>query len=80
MKKKKFIVSNKMQEVAVDIIEELIFCKNLDEVWEIVHKKCEKYNLQKDPFTYMPCTSKEFAESYEEYSRQCMEEKFGYYD
>jgi hypothetical protein len=38
----------------------------------------EKYQLHDDPFTHLPCTSKEYGELCEEYGRQKFEEYWGY--
>lgn len=78
MKNKKFIVSDKMQQVAVDFLEELYFCKTIDEVFKVLKEKEKKYNIMKDPFTYLPCTSKEYEKLSKSYYEQCFEEKWGY--
>ena len=57
-------ITNPMQEVAVDILTRISFIKNIDEL--------------DDPFTHLPCTSKEYGELCEEYGRQKFEEYWGY--
>lgn len=79
MKKPKKI-TNSMQEVAVDILERLNFIKSLDEIPAIFQYVAKKYGLYQDPFTHLPCTSKEYAKNIVEYNKQTMIEKFGYYD
>ena len=73
-------ITNKMQEVAVDILNELIVAKYSGKPidsdfyqWII-----ERYNLQEDPFTHFPCTSKEYSRLNKEYNNQLMMEKYGY--
>lgn len=80
MKKKK--ISNFMQEVAVDILEELeiILMNTKDSVssdllFDLIDKKENEYSLCRDPFTKMLCTSKECEKLEEEYNRQLLEEK-----
>ncbi len=80
MKKKNFVVTETMQKVAVDILESLTFCKNMDEVVELYQLMFEKYQLNNDPFTKLPCTNKEYAENSLEYQRQIMIERYGHCD
>lgn len=81
MRKRK--LTNPMQEVAVDICVQLIVKtwngQMLDSV-EFVKNIMEQYNLQEDPFTKFPCSCKEYAKNREEYDRQLMEERLGYYE
>lgn len=79
MKKQKKI-TNTMQEVAVDILTRLCFAKNIDDSDEIIKWAYEKYHLEDDPFTHLPCTTKEYAQNIVEYNKQAMIEKFGYYE
>ena len=71
-------ITNKIQEVAVDILERFYFVKDIEEVFKIVKEMEEKYELHDDPFTHMPCTTKEYCENVREYEKQSMEERFGY--
>lgn len=82
MKQKK--ITHTMQEVAADILQTFII-----HTWDGVTKEaCDKfydevfkqYDLNYDPFTHFPCSNKEYAENNEEYQRQLMEERFGYYE
>ncbi len=72
-------VTEKEQKVAIDFLEELIFSdtKVPDGFYD---KMMKKYALMSDPFTCLPCTSKEYAKNSLEYSRQCMIEKYGHCD
>ena len=73
-------ITNKMQEVAVDILTDIIaeeyFGKPVGK--EFFDRVMKKYNLQEDPFTRFPCTSKEYGKLNEEYNKQRMMEKYGY--
>lgn len=81
MKKQKTLkITNTMQKVAVDILERLCFCKTLDDVFNVYAEMYKKYQLCDDPFTRLPCTSKECYENQLEYDRQLAIEKYGYCD
>ena len=73
-------ITNKMQEVAADILTRLYFVNDIDEVFKIVKEMEAKYELRDDPFTHTPCTTKEYYENAREYERQVMEATFGYYE
>ena len=73
-------ITDKMQQVAADILTRLYFVNDIDEVIKIVKEMEEKYELCDDPFTHTPCTTKEYYENIKEYERQVMEERFGYYE
>ena len=77
-------ITDTVQKVACAICEELIA-----DTWEgmesfnvhdFVEKIMKQYNLQTDPFTLLPVTSKEFAKNMAEYHRQVMFERFGDYE
>ena len=83
--KKQLKITNKMQEVAVDILSELeIFMMGHKEVPEEIHqifdKMYKKYQLCEDPFTLMVCTTKEWAKNSLDYDRQVMIERYGHCD
>ena len=85
MKNKKFIVTNTMQEVAVDILEDIeaymMSVKEVpNEILEIFNKYKKKYELCEDPFTQMVCTTKEWAKNSLEYDKQLMMERYGHCD
>lgn len=83
MKQKK--ITSTMQKVAVDILHDI-------EIYMMTHKTVpgeifalynsifDKYELCKDPFTGMACTTKEYFENHLEYEKQCMIEKYGHCD
>lgn len=78
-------ITNKMQEVAVDILSELeMYMMTHNEVPEeinrIFDKMYKKYQLCKDPFTLTVCTIKEWAKNSLEYDRQTMIEQYGHCD
>ena len=86
-KEKKFVVTDKMQKVAVDILLEFVFLlfdtKDIvetDKILKIIEEMEDKYYLCRDPFTTLLCTSKEYEKSSQEYYRQSMIEKYGYYE
>ena len=82
---KKTVITHTMQKVAVDILEELeIYMMSVkvcpSEIFEIFDKMFKKYELCKDPFTGMVCTTNEWAKNSLEYDRQIMMEKYGHCD
>lgn len=79
--KKQKQITNTMQEVAVDILMQIIFCKDMQEFFDKSFDNIIKtYNLCDDPFTHLPCTSKEYAKNSLEYQRQVMFERYGHCD
>ena len=84
MKKKK-VITDTMQKVAVDILEELEFYfmthKEVDnDLVDIYNKMHHKYELCDDPFTNMVCTTKEFFNNLHEREKQLMIELYGHCD
>lgn len=73
-------ITDKMQQIAADILTRLYFVNDIDEVIKVVKEMEEKYELCDDPFTHTPCTTKEYYENVKAYERQVMEERFGYYE
>lgn len=69
-------ITNTMQIVAVDILQEFCIARNMEDVSKIYDKIFEKYNLCKDPFTGFPCTPKEYYASQLEYERHTMIERY----
>lgn len=78
--KKEQIISDKMQQVAVDILERLIFISDFSELKDVFNYVYKKYKLHDDPFTLLPCTSKEYAKLSYSYDKQKALEKYGYND
>ena len=78
-------VTNTMQKVAVDILEDIeIYMmthnnipKEIDQLYDRVFNE---YNLCRDPFTGMVCTSDDYCKSCLEYDRQTMIERYGHCD
>lgn len=84
-KKKEFIVTDKMQKVAVDILSELeAYMMSTqdypDEIMQIYDKMYDKYELCDDPFTGTCCTLKECAKNSLKMQRQIMIERYGHCD
>ena len=77
---KKIKITPTMQKVAADILMQLLFTRNMDEVIEVYNNVKKQYDLYDDPFTGVPCTPEEWAESKLEYERQVMYEKYGHCD
>lgn len=86
---KKFKITETKQQVAVDILTELEVwmmglpgnsepTKSEQDVIDIYNKMYKKYGLNDDPFTLMCCTDKKYQKNLAEYTRQEMENRFGY--
>ena len=73
-------ITNTQQEVAVDILTELGFCENMEEVYKLYRDIYEKYELNDDPFTNLPCTNKDYSKNSTEYDKQIMYERYGHCD
>ena len=78
-------ITHTMQKVAVDILGDIEYyfmtTKEVpQEIVDIFNKHIEKYELYEDPFTHMICTKKEYFRLSEEYNKQTMIERFGYYE
>ena len=69
-----------MQKVAADILTQLMFTRNMDDVMKVYDNVKEQYNLFDDPFTGVPCTPEEWTESKLEYEKQVAIERFGHCD
>ena len=69
-----------MQKVAADILIQLMFTRNMDDVMKVYDNVKEQYNLFDDLFTGVPCTPEEYCESKLEYERQIMMERYGHCD
>lgn len=78
--KKELKVTDAMQRTAVDILERIIFVKDLKELDEVFDYVYRKYKLCDDPFTRLPCTAKEYTKLSYSYDKQLAEEKYGYSD
>lgn len=95
MKNSKLKITDSKQRVAVDFLESLTvllyFNKDCDgnilddrpleeRLHELITSYTEKYQIESDPFTSFPCTTKEYFQNLAEYNRQSMEAKYGYYE
>lgn len=77
---KKIKITPVMQTVAADILTRFMFIRNMDDVMKVYDEVFEAYGLHEDPFTGVPCTTKEYFENRAEYNRQLMIEKYGHCD
>lgn len=86
---KKFKITETKQQVAVDILTELEVwtmglpgnsepTKSEQDIIDIFNKMYKKYSLNRDPFTLMCCTDKEYQKSLAKYIKQENEHRFGY--
>ena len=73
-------ITKTMQKVAVDILEEFMFTRDMNEVIEAYNRVFERYGLCEDPFTKCPCTPEEYCKNQLEYERQIMIERYGHCD
>ena len=73
-------ITKTMQKVAVDILMEFMFTRDMNEVIEAYNTVMKKYDLYEDPFTKCPCTPEEYYENSLEYERQTMIERYGHCD
>ena len=73
-------IANTQQKVAVDILTKLVFCENMEEVYKLYKDIYEKYELNDDPFTHLPCTNKDYLKNRTEYDKQIMYDRYGHCD
>ena len=78
MKKRK--ITKGEQRAAANILTQISFCKDIDEVIETYHRLFEDYELFEDPFTHLPCTPEEWGKNTIEYERQTMIQRYGHCD
>ena len=76
--KKERTITNTMKEVAVDILMDIIMANPTGLPEDFFTKIENRYNLQNDTFTKLPCTSKEYGKLNDEYNKQLMVERYGY--
>ena len=82
---KKMKITPTMQKVAVDILKDIeiymMTHKTVpDEISALYDRVFDKYELCRDPFTGMVCTTKECFENHLEYEKQIMMERYGHCD
>ena len=80
MGKNKRKITNTMQEVAADILIQFAFVENKEEFWKVYKEVYKDYKLCDDPFTHLPCSSREYSENHLEHDRQVMMERYGHCD
>lgn len=68
------------QKAAAEILTQLMFVKNMDDLSKCWDRLYKEYNLLSDPFTHCPVTIDEYVHLSNEYAKQKMEERFGYYE
>lgn len=68
------------QETAANILICFSFIESMDEFWETYNDVFKTYDLCDDPFTYLPCSPREYAKNSLEYAKQTMIEKYGHCD
>lgn len=73
-------VSNHDQRIVAEILIDFLIAYDQDTFWQTWKKIYEQYLLCNDPFTSLPCSSKEAIENQIEYDKQCMIEKYGHCD
>lgn len=77
---KKPKITDKMQEVAADILTQFMFTRTMEDVYEVWKMVYEQYELCDDPFTQTPCSLKECCKNSLEYDRQLMMKRYGHCD
>ena len=80
MKTNKKRRTNAEQRVAADILTSLYFLTSKDDFETLCKDIYERYELNKDPFTGLPCSDKDYFDNCLEYDRQVMMEKYGHCD
>ena len=77
---KKMKITDKDQRIVSGILIEFLFAYQTDEFWDVWHEIYKCYGLCDDPFTGLPCSSKEAIEKQLEYEKQVMIERYGHCD
>lgn len=80
MATKKPKITDKMQEVAADILTQFMFTNTMEDVMKVWHAVYGQYELCDDPFTLTPCSLKKCCRNSLEYDRQIMIERYGHCD
>lgn len=78
-------ITNTMQKVAVDILEDIeIYMMNHhdvpDEISQLYQRVIDDYGLCRDAFTGMVCTTADYVRSQLKYDKQTMIERYGHCD
>lgn len=54
---------NSKQQIAAAILGSFLNCKDEEDVKRVSERIMARYDLDKDPFTGLPCTTKEYKKS-----------------
>lgn len=73
-------ITNKDQSIVANILNEISFCSNLDEISEQINEFAKHYMLGRDPYTKCYCSSKDEEKYIKQYNRELMTEKYGHFD
>ena len=76
----KLTTQDKIQIAVADVLTQFMFCKNEQDFHDAFSRIERQYNLESDPFTGCPCSSKEYALNKLEYDKQMMIGKYGHCD
>lgn len=79
MKKVKKVTDHD-QRIVAEILIDFLIAYDQDTFWQTWKKIYEQYSLCNDPFTGLPCSSKEAIKNQFEYEKQAMLEKYGHCD
>lgn len=58
------------QQTAADILTKFSFVKDIEDLYKIWEDIYKQYDLKKDPYTYLPVSTKEYIESVDKYYRE----------
>lgn len=78
MKEKK--ITHMEQRIAANILTAFMFTKTMDDVSRIWDEIFEEYQLHLDPFTYTPCSTKEYINGIKERAIQTLHAQYGHAD
>lgn len=73
-------ITKQMQDVAIDILSDLLMTKTMDDVIKVYNNAMKKYDLSEDPFTHFPCTFETACKNSLELEKQKMIERYGHCD
>ena len=79
-KKKKPVITKKMQEVAFHILSRFEFVNDMSDFVDVFKEMQDYYGLLDDPFTSTVCTPAMYERLLDEYERQLRENIYGYDD
>lgn len=73
-------ITDRDQKLVAEILTRFMFCNDYSEVMDEWNKIFKDYDLWSDPFTGCPVSSKEYSKAQEEYNKQKMIDRYGYYE